>query len=87
MATTPTGVAVLDDKGKEKQRIESCPGLHGEAHVGDDAYAFGCDTGVLVVAGRQGNVRSPSPLEGAGTGTLSGDHDSDILVGDLVQRG
>ena len=77
-----TGVAVLDEKGKETQRIESCPGLHGEAHVGEDAYAFGCESGVLVVDGGKGTSIA-SPLEGAGTGTLLGDHDSEIVVGDL----
>lgn len=80
-----TGVAVLDENGKEKQRIETCPGLHGEAHVGDDAYAFGCESGVLVVDGGKG-ISIASPLKGAGTGTLVGDHDSDILVGDLYSE-
>lgn len=76
------GVAVLDEKGNEKQRIETCPGLHGEAHVGDDAYAFGCETGALVVDNGKGTSIA-SPLDGAGSGTLVGDHDSSVLVGDM----
>lgn len=77
-----TGVAVLDENGQAKQRIESCPGLHGEAHAGVDTYAFGCENGVMVVGDGTG-TNIPSPLEGAGTGTLLGDHDSEIVVGDL----
>ncbi|GAA1740313.1 hypothetical protein [Aeromicrobium alkaliterrae] len=77
-----TGVAVLDATGAEINRFETCPGLHGESHVGETGYAFGCGTGILVVDG--GQARSiPSPVEGAGTGTLASDHESTVVAGAL----
>lgn len=80
-----TGVAILDEKGKEQERIESCPGMHGETHVRGDGYAFGCENGMLVVAEGSG-VNIGSPVKGAGSGTLVGDHASDIVVGDLYSE-
>ncbi|WP_229054820.1 hypothetical protein [Aeromicrobium sp. Leaf350] len=77
-----TGVAVLDATGAETNRFETCPGLHGESHVGETGYAFGCGTGILVVDGGQA-TSIPSPVEGAGTGTLASDHESTIVAGAL----
>lgn len=77
-----TGVAVLDAKGTETNRFETCPGLHGETHVGEAGYAFGCGTGVLVVDGGQAR-NIASPIEGAGTGTLASEHDSPVVAGTL----
>jgi len=76
------GVLVLDAEGRETGRIGGCEGLHGEAHAGKDAYAFGCADGVLVVEDGEGTSIA-SPLDGAGTSTLVGAHDSDLLVGNL----
>ena len=76
------GVAVLDATGAETARFETCPGLHGETHVGETAYAFGCGTGVMVVDTGQA-VNIASPIDGAGTGTLASSHDSAVVVGDL----
>ena len=77
-----TGVAVLDATGTETNRFETCPGLHGETHVGETGYAFGCGTGILVVDGGQAR-NIASPVEGAGTGTLASDHDSPVVAGTL----
>ncbi|MET1038147.1 MAG: hypothetical protein ABW075_07730, partial [Aeromicrobium sp.] len=79
------GVVVLDAQGAETARIDGCEGLHGEAHAGDDAYAFGCSDGVLLVDGGQG-TKLASPVDGAGTRTLIGSHDSDVLVGNLTSE-
>ncbi|WP_456696912.1 hypothetical protein [Aeromicrobium sp. P5_D10] len=76
------GVLVLDADGKETGRIDGCEGLHGETHTGEDAYAFGCSDGVLVVDDGKGS-KIESPVKGAGTSTLVGDHESDLLVGNL----
>ncbi len=77
-----TGVAVLDAAGEEMRRFETCPGLHGETHVGQTGYAFGCSTGVLVVDG--GQARSiAAPVEGAGTGSLASDGESAVVAGTL----
>lgn len=80
------GVALLDDDGHEKKRIETCPGLHGEAHLGRDIYAFGCSTGMLVVADGKG-TNIDSPREGAGSGHLVSADGSPIVVGDLGGEG
>ena len=77
-----TGVAVLDATGAETNRFETCPGLHGETHVGETGYAFGCGTGILVVDGGQAR-NIASPVEGAGTGTLASDHDGAVVAGTL----
>jgi hypothetical protein len=79
------GVVVLDADGTETARIDGCEGLHGEAHAGDDAYAFGCSDGVLLVDEGKG-TKLASPVEGAGTRTLVGAHDSDVLVGNLTSE-
>ncbi|MET1036729.1 MAG: hypothetical protein ABW075_00560, partial [Aeromicrobium sp.] len=79
------GVLVLDADGTETGRIGGCEGLHGEAHAGDDAYAFGCSDGVLVVDDGAG-IKIPSPVEGAGTRSLVGSHDSDVLTGNLTSE-
>lgn len=76
------GVLVLDADGRETARIGGCEGLHGEAHAGEDAYAFGCADGLLVVEDGEGTSIA-SPLDGAGTSTLVGAHESDLLVGNL----
>lgn len=80
-----TGVLVLDAQGKETDRIGGCAGLHGEAHAGDDAYAFGCSDGVLLVDGGKG-TKIESPVKGAGTSTLVGDHESDLLAANLYSE-
>lgn len=79
------GILVLDADGKETGRIDGCEGLHGEAHAGEDADAFGCSDGVLVVEDGEGE-KIASPVEGASTRTLVGAHDSDVLVGNLVSE-
>lgn len=77
-----TGVAAIDESGTETARWETCPGLHGETHVGEDGYAFGCATGILVVAGQEAR-NIASPVEGAGTGALATDGESPVLAGTL----
>lgn len=78
----PVGVARLDEGGAEVERYEGCAGLHGEAHVGKDGYAFGCQDGILVV-NDDGARTLPSPVAGAGTSTLVGDGSSPIVAGNL----
>lgn len=80
------GVARLDDDGTEVERYEGCAGLHGEAHVGKDAYAFGCQDGILVVD-ETGARTVASPVEGAGTSTLIGDGSSPIIAGNVRSSG
>jgi hypothetical protein len=79
------GILVLDAEGKETGRIGGCEGLHGEAHAGQDAYAFGCSDGVLVVDDGEGDSIA-SPVKGAGTSTLVGAHETDLLVGNLYSE-
>ena len=78
----PVGVARLDEGGVEIERYEGCTGLHGEAHIGKDGYAFGCQDGILVVDG-DGARALPSPVAGAGTSTLVGDGSSPVVAGNL----
>lgn len=80
-----SGVVVLDADGTETARIGGCEGLHGEAHAGDDAYAFGCGDGILVVEDGKGRT-IPSPVDGAGTRSLVAAHDSDVLAGNLTNE-
>ncbi|WP_267548869.1 zinc metallochaperone AztD [Rhizobium rhizogenes] len=50
------GLRVLDRKGEQVGRVETCTGLHGEA-TSARLVAFGCEEGVLVV--RPGGIDGP----------------------------
>lgn len=76
------GLLVLGPDGAETARIDGCDGLHGEAHAGEGTYVFGCADGVLVVEDGAG-ARIDAPVDGGGTGSLVGEHDSSVLVGNL----
>ncbi|WP_040319988.1 hypothetical protein [Aeromicrobium marinum] len=81
----PVGLALLDETGAETTRFETCEGLHGETHVGETGYAFGCADGIIVVAdGSATNIAAPLP--GAGTGSLVEVHDSSVVVGSLYSE-
>lgn len=76
------GIVKLDAKGAELARYEGCAGLHGEAHIGTDAYAFGCSDGIMVVDGT-GSRKIAAPVAGASTTSLVGDGSSPIIAGNL----
>ncbi len=76
------GVEVLDADGKEVDKYDGCPHLHGEAHLGESGYAFGCADGIMVVDDT-GARKIASPVPGAGTGHLIGDGSSPVLAGTL----
>ncbi|WP_209020429.1 hypothetical protein [Nocardioides sp. 1609] len=58
----------------------ACPGVHGEAHVGEVA-AFGCQDGVLLLDGRElTKVESPDPY--GRIGNQAGHETSPVLLGD-----
>jgi hypothetical protein len=48
--TLPTGVSLVGEDGAEIVRFDDCPGLHGEAALGE-ILAFACEDGVLLVDG------------------------------------
>ncbi len=68
--------------------LEGCPGLHGEATLGDTA-AFGCEDGVLLVQVRDGEITSAKLENPAGTaedvhiGTLTAHDEAGIFVGNF----
>ena len=83
-------VRVYDRRANPIATFGGCPGLHGQAVLGDTA-AFGCSDGVLLVGAAGGTftahkVANPagSP-ENARVGTLAADPGSPNLVGNFGQ--
>ena len=76
------GIIALDPDGTETDRYEGCPHLHGETHLGEDAYAFGCADGIMVIDS-SGARKIAAPVDDAGTGHLVGDGESPVLAGTL----
>lgn len=75
-----TGLAVLDGDGTEVSRFEECPGVHGEATLGDVVLA-GCGDGVALV--RDGAYTQLTSPDGFGrTGNLYVTETSTVAVGD-----
>ena len=68
--------------------FEGCPGLHGEAALGDTA-AFGCEDGVLLIHVRDGDVTSTKLENPAGTpegvrvSTVHAHDAADVFVGNF----
>lgn len=73
-------------EGELLETIEGCPGLHGEATLGDTA-AFGCEDGVLLVHVRDGEVTSAKldnpagTAEGVHVSTIRSHDDAPVFVG------
>lgn len=79
----------VDAYSREGELLEtfgSCPGLHGEATVGDTA-AFGCEDGVLLIHAHDGDISATKVDNPAGTaedvrvGTLRAHDDAGVFVG------
>lgn len=74
--------------GELLETVEGCPGLHGEATLGDTA-AFGCEDGVLLVHVRDGDVTSTKIANPAGTpegvhvGTVRAHDAAEVFVGNF----
>lgn len=74
--------------GELLETVEGCPGLHGEATLGDTA-AFGCEDGVLLVQVRDGDVTSAKldnpadTAEDVRVGTLTAHNEAGAFVGDF----
>ncbi|CAA9553392.1 MAG: hypothetical protein AVDCRST_MAG86-11 [uncultured Truepera sp.] len=74
--------------GELLKTLDGCPGLHGEATLGDVA-AFGCEDGVLLVHAHDGNVSATKLANPSGTGedvhvgTLRAHDDAGVFVGNF----
>lgn len=76
-----TGVRHLAADGTELARDESCPGVHGEGAVKDEAVVFGCEDGVLLFAdGAFSKLDAPDEFGRTGNAYVS--DSSPIAVGD-----
>jgi hypothetical protein len=85
------GVRVFDRSETQLAAFGGCPGLHGQATLGN-AVAFGCSDGVLIVEVRGGGtfaankVGNPaSSPEGARVGVLASHPSSPVMVGNFGQ--
>ena len=76
------GVVKLDANGKELDRYAGCTHLHGESHVGESAYAFGCSDGIMVVDAK-GAHKIAAPVKGTGASQLVGDGSSPVVAGNV----
>jgi hypothetical protein len=77
-----SGAVAVGADGREIARNAECPGVHGEAVVGDDTVVFGCENGVLVFTGGKFN-KIAGPGEYGRVGTVKGHHDSAVALGDF----
>ena len=75
-------------EGELLESIEGCPGLHGEATLGDTA-AFGCEDGVLLVHIKDGEISSSKvanparAAEGTHVSTVRAHDDAAVFVGNF----
>lgn len=76
-----SGVRHLAANGDELGRNESCPGVHGEGAVQDEAVVFGCEDGVLLFADGA-FTKLDAPDEFGRTGNAYVTDSSPIAVGD-----
>jgi ABC-type Zn uptake system ZnuABC Zn-binding protein ZnuA len=86
----PIGVAVYTLDGEEITRFENCPGLHGEAHAGNNGIAFACSDGILIVRwnGDDFTAAKLNYPEGSGdnrAGTLNAAHGGQYVLGNFGQ--
>jgi ABC-type Zn uptake system ZnuABC Zn-binding protein ZnuA len=92
-AILPVGVTVHSMDGAEVARFADCPGLHGEASIGEAMVAFGCSDGVLLVQ-RDGDSFSTQKIanpadnpNAARVGTLHYSAGADLLIGNFSREG
>ncbi len=85
------GVRVFDRNETELASFGGCPGLHGQATLGN-AVAFGCSDGVLIVQARGGGTFAANKVgnpagspENARVGTLVSHPSSPVMVGNFGQ--
>ena len=80
-AESRSGVRHLDADGAELARDETCPGVHGEGAVKDEAVVFGCEDGVLLFADGA-FTKLDAPDEFGRTGNAYVTDTSPVAVGD-----
>lgn len=85
------GVRVFDRNETELASFGGCPGLHGQATLGN-AVAFGCSDGVLIVEVRGGGTFAANKVgnpagspENARVGTLTAHPASPVMIGNFGQ--
>ena len=85
------GVRVFDRNETELASFGGCPGLHGQATLGN-AVAFGCSDGVLIVEVRGGGTFAANKVtnpagspENARVGTLTAHPSSPVVIGNYGQ--
>lgn len=76
-----SGVRHLDADGTEVARNETCPAVHGEGAVKDEAVVFGCEDGVLLFSDGA-FTKLDAPDEFGRTGNAYVTDTSPIAVGD-----
>ena len=75
-------------EGELLESIKGCPGLHGEATLGDTA-AFGCEDGVLLIRVEDGEISSSKvtnpagAAEGAHVSTVKAHDDAAVFIGNF----
>ena len=89
-AVLPLGVQLMTLAGEVVAEFADCPGLHGEAPLGD-WVAFGCTDGVLLVDAHHDEpvaVKVAKPVDDPDrrTGTLISHHDLPYWIGNFGSR-
>lgn len=76
-----SGVVVKDSSGRETEKSDACPGVHGEAAAKGDVIAFGCEDGILYYDhGKFTKVDAPDDY--GRIGNQEGTTESAVILGD-----
>lgn len=75
------GIAVLDSDGKEVDRTEDCPGVHGETVAQDETVVVGCEDGAVLYDG-DGFTKVDGEDDYGRIGNQAGSEHSPVVLGD-----
>ena len=78
---TVDGVVALGPDGKEVDRTEDCPGVHGETVAQDETVVVGCEDGAVLYDG-DGFTKVDSEDDYGRIGNQAGSEHSPVVLGD-----
>ena len=76
-----SSIVAVNAEGKETARIDTCPGVHGEAVTSNGAITFGCEDGVVIYQDRK-FTKIASPDDYGRMGNQAGSEHSPIVLAD-----
>ena len=74
-------IVAVDADGEETARIDTCPGVHGEAVAGNGAITFGCEDGVVIYQDGE-FTKATAPDDYGRMGNQAGSEHSPVVLAD-----